>query len=108
MIYHIASINEWEQREGYDDYAPSRFAQDGFIHCSTDKQVQRIANSLFKDHDEVWLLFIDEAAESSFIKHENLEGGTELFPHIYRELSKSSIVKKMKWKRSSQGFVFPS
>jgi len=107
MIYHITSEKEWEQCEALDFYAPARFDKDGFIHCSAAQQVKRIADTLFRDHQEVWVLYIDDEEEKEFIKYENLEGGEELFPHIYHKLPKKSIINRIKVKNSSMGFRFP-
>lgn len=107
MIYHIASAKEWEQCQADEAYAPARFDQDGFIHCSTAGQVKRIADTILEHQHEIWLLCIDEEAEKGFIKYENLEGGDELFPHIYRKLPKRSIRKVIKIASSSGTFHFP-
>jgi uncharacterized protein (DUF952 family) len=107
MVYHIASEMEWEACAGSPVYTPARFAADGFIHCSTAGQLQRIADTLFSGHAEVWLLCIDSDAENEHITYENLEEGSELFPHIYRELPKESIRMLFKVKKASGTFHFP-
>lgn len=103
MIYHITTDADWDRCKDEAVYAPSRFEEEGFIHNSTDKQVSRIANRIFKAYDEVWLLFVDDEREKDFIKYENLDGGAELFPHIYRKLPKTSIVKMVRVKKGSDG-----
>jgi uncharacterized protein (DUF952 family) len=52
-----------------------------FIHCSKPEQVVHVANA-FHNGEEFILLWIDEARVKPKIVHENLEGGTNLFPHI--------------------------
>jgi uncharacterized protein (DUF952 family) len=108
MIYHIATAEEWERCASSDEYAPLRLEEDGFIHCSTASQVQRTAQRLFSSLDEIFLLCIDEEKESDFIKYENLEGGTGLFPHIYHRIPRSSIINVIRIKNSSAGFLFPA
>jgi uncharacterized protein (DUF952 family) len=93
MIYHIANEADWENCLKLDTYAPKRFAVEKFIHCSTYEQVERVCNARFANQAKVWLLTIDRAKENKHTIYENLEGGKELFPHIYRELPKTSIVK---------------
>ena len=107
MIYHIASIDEWSNCENEDAYTPSRFGKEGFIHCSNKKQIHKTANILFKTYTSLLLLFIDDKKEALFIKYENLEGGKELFPHIYRKLPKISIVKVQKMCREKTGYFNP-
>jgi len=43
-VLHIAEEKEWEARS--DTYSPASFAEDGFIHCSTAAQLDRVANAL--------------------------------------------------------------
>ncbi len=84
-------------------YYPQQFEKEGFIHNSTNLQVDKIANRIFKNHQQVILLYINENAESKFIKYENLSGGAELYPHIYRHLPKSSICKKIDLNKNENG-----
>jgi uncharacterized protein (DUF952 family) len=108
MIFHITTDAEWDQHLGKDHYFPNRFNKDGFIHCSTGRQVKRIADALFRDYQEIILLHIDDSAEKKFLKFENLEGGTELFPHIYRKLPKQSIVTTSRVRKTAgYGFDIP-
>lgn len=93
MIYHIASVNEWEQNRNRVFYIPKRFYNDGFIHCSTNSQINKIANGIFANQEKIYLLRINDLEILEHIIYENLEGGTELFPHIYALLLKSNIVK---------------
>lgn len=96
MIYHLTSESEWEEQLHAEFYVPYRYKIDGFIHCSSKDQIQRTANTIFKNCKSIWLLHIEEQKEIDYIKYENLEGGVELFPHIYRALPKTSIKKTEK------------
>lgn len=108
MIYHIATIADWENCKNDDVYIPSRFAVDGFIHCSTETQIDRIANTIFSSYSIVWLLTINDTQEKAFITYENLEGGKERFPHIYRKLPKSSIERVLLLEKEENGnFLLP-
>lgn len=93
MIYHIATESEWEKHQDNNLYFPEKFDQEGFIHCSKANQIEKVANTFYASYSKIWLLFIDDSKENDFIKYENLEGGSELFPHLYRKLPKESIVK---------------
>lgn len=108
MIYHIATESEWEASLDDENYIPERYAEDEFIHCSTKDQIVRTAHRLYSDESYIILLYIDDSNESDFIKYENLEGGTELFPHIYRPLPKESISRVVKVGKKDDGsFDFP-
>ena len=51
-----------------------------------------MANRLFRGKTELVLLKIDPSRLTARIVDENLEGGTELFPHIYGPLEWSGVV----------------
>jgi uncharacterized protein (DUF952 family) len=65
---------------------------DGFIHCSTHEQLLRVANSRFRGRTDLVLLRIDAALVRDLIRYENLEGGAELYPHLYGSLAKAAVV----------------
>ena len=91
MIYHICTESEWNHCVSLDIYFPSRYDKDAFIHCSTVKQIEKIANTHYQNESTIYLLNIDDTLEQLYIKYENLDGGNELFPHIYRKIPKTSI-----------------
>lgn len=88
-IFHIAVAGEWA--EATSAYRPERFDEDGFIHCSTASQVMRVARARFRGRNDVILLRIDPDSVEREVRLENLDGGDELFPHIYGELELSAV-----------------
>jgi uncharacterized protein (DUF952 family) len=108
MIYHITSINYYQSIQSSGSYISETFPQDGFIHCSTKDQVIRVANSFFPNHKGLLLLEIDDSKLGEKIVYENLDGGEELFPHVYGSIPSASIprVSKLVW--SNFGFTFPT
>jgi len=74
-------------------YRPAAFAREGFIHCSYRRQVVPVANRLFRGRQGLVLLEIDPAQVPPPIVDENLEGGAELFPHIYGPLPLTAVVR---------------
>jgi uncharacterized protein (DUF952 family) len=86
-LYHIMTPAAWEQAQppvGW--YAPAGFMGDGFIHCSARHQLLPVANAFFSEETELVVLEIDPAELTSEVRWESLEGGDELFPHIYGQL----------------------
>lgn len=98
-IYHLALQSDWENAltNSCGLYEMSTLgvtlAQQGYIHCSYANQVNRIANFIYRGTPNVILLTIDPAKLLSPVKSENLEGGTELFPHIYGPLNLNAVFK---------------
>ena len=72
-------------------YVPEGFEAEGFVHCSYATQVSWVANARFKDRTDLVLLEIDPGLLTCKVIDENLEGGSELFPHIYGPLPMSAV-----------------
>ena len=81
-FYHITSKDEASEAQKTGISTPAAFAREGFIHCSYRLQVIKVANRIFRvapsgafgDHP---------AALDCRVIDENLEGGSELYPHVY-------------------------
>jgi uncharacterized protein (DUF952 family) len=107
MIYHITSISYYQSIQSNGSYIPETFRQDGFIHCSSKNQVIRVANTFFPNHKGMMLLEIDETKLHAKVVFENLEGGVELFPHIYGNIPNIAISQLAILDLQESGFVFP-
>ena len=92
IIYHITTRADWRAALAAGSYAAASLSAAGFIHCSTVRQVVATANRLFKGRADLLLLCIDTAKVPAEIRYENLEGGTELYPHVYGALEPASVV----------------
>ena len=90
-IFHITTESQWAAVERAGRYAGDSLAAEGFIHCSTAVQVATVANARFRGQAGLVVLHIDEARLDAPVKYENLEGGTELFPHIYGPLNANAV-----------------
>ena len=91
IIYHITRKTDWETARAAGAYAADSLATEGFIHCSTADQVIATANRLFRGRHDLVLLCIDTGRVNAEIRHENLEGGSNLFPHVYGALATAAV-----------------
>jgi uncharacterized protein (DUF952 family) len=109
IIFHITSRDAWA---GFDErlkgdpgfYSSEQFPIDGFIHCSTRDQVLRVADTRFRGRNDLVLLCIDTTAVGAAIRYENLEGGNEMFPHIYGELNTDAVVQVAEFRPGVEGY----
>jgi uncharacterized protein (DUF952 family) len=107
-IYHITSACEVGTSRESGIYAPSAFENDGFIHCSYEHQLCGVANRLFVGQAGLVILEIDPARLGSTVVDENLEGGVELFPHLYGRLPMNAVVAVHEFPCGSDGqFALP-
>jgi uncharacterized protein (DUF952 family) len=93
MIYHIATRADWGSAQAAGEYTADSLGSEGFIHCSTAGQVRSTANRFFHGRQDLALLTIDEKKVTAEVRYENLEGGKDLFPHIYGPLPLGAIVR---------------
>jgi glutathione S-transferase len=98
LIYHLALHDEWrEAAENGGHYRQSTLGKsledEDFIHCSFATQVQAIADLVYRGRRDVVLLSIDPSRLKVAVKVENLDGGNELFPHIYGPLPIDAVVR---------------
>jgi prephenate dehydrogenase len=91
-IFHITTRGAWDQARTAGRYTADSLQTEGFIHCSQAEQVAWVANTRFRGRTDLVLLHVDEAAVGAEVRRENLEGGTELFPHIYGPLPVSAVI----------------
>ena len=92
-IYHITTKPEATRATHTGVYEPAAFGREGFIHCSYPHQVLAVANRLFRGGHDMVVLEIDPAALGCRVVDENLEGGSELFPHVYGRLNMSAVTR---------------
>ena len=91
-LYHITSEREAREAAQTGKYTPAAFEREGFIHCSYAHQVLATLNRIFRGRTDLVVLEIDPELLGCKVVDENLEGGAELFPHIYGRLPMSAVV----------------
>lgn len=97
IIYHITEVAQWKKAQ-YGEYQPQQFSKDGFIHCSYKHQLIEVANRFYRGQNNLIILIIDSHKIPSQLVAENLEGGTELFPHIYGKLPLNAVLNVIELK----------
>jgi uncharacterized protein (DUF952 family) len=108
IIFHIAPREAFAATQGAA-YSPPAFKTEGFVHCSTAQQVIKVADARFRGQTGLVLLCIDTDKVSAEIRYENLEGGQELFPHIYGEINTDAVGQVVEFEPGIDGsFTLPA
>ena len=107
MIYKIFRPAEWDQldRDGTTTGAPIDVT-DGYIHFSTSAQVAETAAKHFAGEEDLILVSVDEKTLGDDLKWE-VSRGDQLFPHLYRNLTKRDVVAVHKIGFENGAHVFP-
>lgn len=106
-IYHITSINEWNAAQANGEYQPSQYDREGFIHCSYRHQLVDVANRLFSRQNNLLILAIAVSEVKDNLIEENLEGGSELYPHIYQKLPLTAVEAVIFFPNADGSFSLP-
>ena len=92
-IYHVTTQTEWELAKINGLYKPAGYDQEGFIHCSVEKQIAGVLDRFYKGQTGLIKLKIEKAKVSRPVLFELAADLDELFPHIYVTLNLDSVVE---------------
>ncbi|MEP7289251.1 MAG: DUF952 domain-containing protein [Chloroflexota bacterium] len=110
-IYHITPAAYYESCPATQDYLPSQYQQDGFIHCTRGADLMvMVANRHYRDvPGEFLMLSIDVQALKSPLKYESFDPVLPFpFPHIYGAINRDAIVAVLTMRRDDSGvFLVP-
>lgn len=113
MIYHITTKDEWLNAQANGEYTAPSLKSEGFIHCSTDKQVPHVANAFYRGRNDLILLKLDENRIKSQVKWEAPAGlpadgisESDLFPHIYGTINLDAVVSVLDFEPDSATGIF--
>lgn len=108
LLYHITSEIEWAEALTLCEYRSRNFDAETFVHCSYAHQLLDVAVRLFGGRKDLVLLVVDPSKLSCDVVGENLEGGEELYPHVYGPLPLEAIVKVLPFPpKHDGGFLLP-
>ena len=86
VIYHLTTLPEWEDAQDKGFYEPPSFQKEGFIHCSTEEQLDAVMKKHFKQHENLVKLTIDPSRLTQKLQYDHVEEMGQEFPHIYGPL----------------------
>ena len=90
-IYHITTREAWEQALTKGFYEAASLHSEGFIHCSTDRQVEGVLQRYYSGKKDLVKLVIDTEKLKSPLHYELAPSVNEKFPHIYGPLEVEAV-----------------
>lgn len=107
-LLHITQKEQWIKAQTKGIYRATSLDTEGFIHCSTSKQIIKVANTFFVNQKDLVLLYINSDKVNPEIRYETVEGN-EQFPHIYGKLNLDAIFKVVNFDSNQDGlFTLPA
>ena len=91
LILHATSRSAWIEAAAAGAFTAPSLDDEGFIHCSTPAQLERVARA-FPPLEGLVLLCLDEARIDSVVRYEgSIEDGPR-FPHVYGPINLDAVV----------------
>ncbi|MAF78053.1 MAG: hypothetical protein CME63_08920 [Halobacteriovoraceae bacterium] len=111
-IYHIIKAQDWKEAQKVGTYAPESLKNEGFIHFSKADQILGVANSFYKNQNDLLILRVDPDKLKAELKIEPpLEAPMSgvLFPHLYGELNLDAVEGSVNFTMNEDGlFELPA
>jgi len=98
LIYHVATVADWEAAEASGAYTTSTYGvtleEEGYLHASRADQWEGVRERYYADVTEpLVLLEIDtDLLDVPLVEEAPAPGMTETFPHIYGPLRPAAVV----------------
>ncbi|MDJ0578637.1 DUF952 domain-containing protein [Crocosphaera sp.] len=113
MIFHITTLENWQKAQLENEYKSTSLEKERFIHCSTQSQIITIANTFYRDYEQLIVLEINPNKLLAEVKWEspvhpnpNLDhniNDTEKFPHVYGTINLDAVEKIIYLCKDDQG-----
>lgn len=114
-VLHILKKEDWEAAKASGEYR-ANIEQDGYIHCSTDAQIQRTANKFYHGQHGLLLLVIAPERLRAPLKFEpagnwllenpgrpHADYVGEMFPHLYGTLNPDAVTREIPYEPDTNG-----
>ena len=95
-IYHITTLQHWEEAKTSGEYIADSLAIEGFIHCSVEGQVAGVLERYYKGQKGLVKLKIEKAKVARPLIFELASSINEVFPHIHGAINLDAIVEVIK------------
>jgi uncharacterized protein (DUF952 family) len=109
---HLTSRTEWLAAQQAGEYLAPSLQTEGFIHCSTEHQIVRVADSFYAGKHGLVLLVIDPSRLRPELRWEppshptpqaDLPPSDEHFPHLYGPLNLEAVVRVVDFEPNPDG-----
>jgi uncharacterized protein (DUF952 family) len=92
IIYHITTKPEWQAAQAKGSYEAFSLNEEGYIHCSEERQVEEVLERYFKGKKDLVKLQIDSEKLASPLIYDWSPSIEDTFPHIYGPINLEAVV----------------
>lgn len=91
IIFHITTLPEWKAAKENGSYASPSLKEEGFIHCSEDRQIAGVLERYFQEKNHLVKLVIETDKLSSPLYFDWSPAVEDTFPHIYGPINLEAV-----------------
>ena len=92
LIYHITTKQEWDDAQKSGQYESASLKEEGFIHCSEERQVAGVFQRFFSNKSTLVKLAIDTSKLTSPLIYDWSDALEDTFPHVYGPINTDAVV----------------
>lgn len=92
-IYHVTTRKQWAEAQEAGHYDSDSLETEGFIHCSTEPQVEGVLQRYYQGQKELVKLKIEKSKIERPLIFELAGSINEVFPHIHGALNLDAVVE---------------
>lgn len=92
IIYHVTTKQEWQNALNNNFYTAPSLELEGFIHCSTENQVEGVLERYYAGIPNLLKLVIDVNKLNNELKYELAPSVNEMFPHVFGTINIDAVV----------------
>src|ERR1700730_5361626 len=93
IIYHITTKREWEAAKPNGKYEASSLKEEGFIHCSEERQIPGVLERFFLTKTDLVKLVINTDKLTSQLIYDWSPSLEDTFPHIYGPINVEAVTE---------------
>ncbi len=93
LIYHLTTAHEWETAKQKGYYESLALKEEGFIHCSEERQIPGVLTRYFSNKSDLVKLRIDTDKLTSQLIYDWSNAIEDTFPHIYGNINLDAVIK---------------
>jgi uncharacterized protein (DUF952 family) len=91
IIYHITTKPEWANAQVKGKYESASLPEEGFIHCSEERQITGVLDRYFKNKTDLIKLVIETDKLTSPLYFDWSPSIEDTFPHIYGPINLDAV-----------------
>ena len=92
IIYHITTGPEWQKAQEQGHYESASLAEEGFIHCSEERQLSGVLERYYAGRAGLLKLSIETSKLTSPLYYDWSPSIEDTFPHIYGPVNLDAVI----------------